>query len=384
MIILHLILAVLAVGLLALRPRSAVAALALTGVAVLDVILGAPVESAVRVVAPLVAFLAAALTLAQFVERSGLAERAAYRLAAAARGNSLVLYALVCLLCVALTCAVSLDAAVVLMVPVLLLLAKRFDAPMRPLFLGVVAVANVASITVPQGNPTNLVLINRLGLSPLAFTAHMLVPGLVAAVLCALGVTLGERRTLAVGYRRTKPKQTRLSRAELHAALSLLAVAIVAWGAPLFGIAPWWPFTGTVVLALCVLGRRPQLILPWRIAVQIGAMLIVVSAVGLKPPVIPFGLLGLLITAVALAAVAAVLNNLPASVWAGALLNAGTGYAASIGLAIGPLATPHGSVATLIATDLAGHSAPSIPKRRFAVITAVALITATLLVWAGV
>jgi Na+/H+ antiporter NhaD/arsenite permease-like protein len=247
-----------------------------------------------------------------------------------------------------------------------------------------VAVANVASIAVPQGNPTNLVLISRLGLSPLAFTAHMLVPGLVAALLCALGVTLGERRALALGYRRAHPERTPLSGRELHAALSLVAAAIAAWGAPLFGIAPWWPFTGTVVLALCVLGRRPQLIFPWRIAIQIGAMLIVVSAVGLGPPAIPVGLLGLLITAAALAVLAAVLNNLPASVWAGALLNAGTGYAASIGLAIGPLATPHGSVATLIATDLAGEAAPVIPKLRFAVITSLALITATLLVWAGV
>jgi arsenical pump membrane protein len=360
------------------------AALALMGLALLDVILGAPLESAIRVVAPLVAFLAAALTLAQLVERSGLAGRAACGLAVAARGNTWALYALVCLLCAALTCAVSLDAAVVLMIPVLLSLTKRFGAPMRPLFLGVVAVANVASIAVPQGNPTNLVLISRLGLSPLAFTAHMLVPGLVAALLCALGVTLGERRALALGYRRAHPERTPLSGRELHAALSLVAAAIAAWGAPLFGIAPWWPFTGTVVVALCVLGRRPQLIFPWRIAIQIGAMLIVVSAVGLGPPAIPVGLLGLLITAAALAVLAAVLNNLPASVWAGALLNAGTGYAASIGLAIGPLATPHGSVATLIATDLAGEAAPVIPKLRFAVITSLALITATLLVWAGV
>jgi arsenical pump membrane protein len=382
--ILHATLAALAVGLLALAPRSVAAAFALTALAAVDVALGAHVGAAVRVVAPLVAFLAAALTLAHLVDHSGLAERAAYVLAAAARGNALALYALVCLLCAALTCAVSLDAAVVLMVPVLLSLAKAFTAPTRPLFLGVVAVANLASIAVPQGNPTNLVLISRLHLSPLAFTAHMLIPGVAAATLCAVGIALGERPALAAGYLRTERKRMSLSRTELHAALSLAAVAIAAWLAPLFGVAPWWPFTGTVVVALAVLGRRPKLIIPWRIAFQIGAMLIVVSAVGLKPPAIPHGLVGLLITAVALAAVAAVINNLPASVWAGALLNAGTGYAASIGLAIGPLATPQGSVATLIATDLAGEAAPSIPRVRFAAITGLALLTATLLVWAGV
>jgi arsenical pump membrane protein len=383
MIIFHLILALIAVGLLVLRPRSAPAACVLAVLAAVDVALGGSAGPVVSVVAPLVAFLAAALTLARVVDRSGLAARTADLLAVAADGNTLLLYALVCLLCGALTAAVSLDAAVVLMVPLLLSLATRFGAPLRPLFLGVVAVANVVSIAVPQGNPTNLVLINRLGLSPIAFTAHMLVPGLVAGALSAIGVALCERRTLTVDYKLSKPQQTPLSRPELHAVRSLAGAGVAAWVAPLFGIAPWWPFTGAVLLALAADRRRPQVIVPWRIAIQIGATLIVVSALGLKPPSIPLGLLGLLITAAGLAVAAAILNNLPASVWAGSLLNAGTGYAAAIGLAIGPLATPHGSVATLIATDLAGDAAPAIPRLRFALITSIALAAATLLVWAG-
>ena len=179
----HIILAALAVALLALRPRSGAAALALAAVAGCDVVLGAGVGSVVAIVAPLVAFLAAAITLAGLVERSGLAERAAWALAATSRGNALALYALACILCAALTAAVSLDGAVVLMVPLLLVLADRFKAPIRPLFLGVVAVANAASIAVPQGNPTNLVLIGRLDLSPGPFIAHMLAPGLMAAAL---------------------------------------------------------------------------------------------------------------------------------------------------------------------------------------------------------
>ena len=84
-----------------------------------------------------------------------------------------------------LTAIVSLDGAVVLMVPLLLVLGRRYAVPFAPLFLGVVVVANAASIAVPQGNPTNLVLIGRLGLSPQAFVAHMLLPGVLAAGLCA-------------------------------------------------------------------------------------------------------------------------------------------------------------------------------------------------------
>jgi arsenical pump membrane protein len=269
------------------------------------------------------------------------------------------------------------------MVPLLLVLADRFHAPGQPLFLGVVAVANVASIAVPQGNPTNLVLIDRLDLSPLAFVSHMLAPGLVAAALCAAAVALSERRTLSASYRIPERRRTRMTRAERHAAASLAAAALAAWAAPLAGIAPWWPFTGTVALALALRGRRPQLTVPWRIATQIGAMLIIVSSLGLRPPAIPLGILGLLTIAGGLAAAGALLNNLPASVWASTLLMAGSGYAASIGLAIGPLAAPQGSVATLIATDLAGDAAPRFPVRRFALITAIALIAATLLIWAG-
>jgi len=63
MLIVHVILAVLAVALLTLRPRSGATALALAAVAGCDVVLGAGVGSVVGIVAPLVAFLAAAITL---------------------------------------------------------------------------------------------------------------------------------------------------------------------------------------------------------------------------------------------------------------------------------------------------------------------------------
>ncbi len=94
--------------------------------------------------------------------------RAAVALARRARGNGLALYALVCGLCALLTATVSLDGAVVLIVPLIIALHRRYDARITPLLLGAVAVANAASIAVPQGNPTNLVVINHLRLSPLA------------------------------------------------------------------------------------------------------------------------------------------------------------------------------------------------------------------------
>jgi hypothetical protein len=54
-------------------------------------------------------------------------------------------------------------------------------------------------------------------------------------------------------------------------------------------------------------------------------------------------------------------------------------YAASVGLAIGSLATPQGSVATLIASQLAGPCAPPVQVRLVAPLALAALASATLL-----
>jgi arsenical pump membrane protein len=381
MVIVRLILAILAVALIALRPRSSPAAFALLVLAACDLALGGRTGPVLGVVVPLVLFLSAALSLARLVERSGLADRAARALAAIARGNALGLYVWTCLLCAALTAAVSLDGAVVLMVPVLARLRKRFSAPIRPLFLGVIAVANSVSVALPQGNPTNLVVIQRLGLSPTTFAARMLLPGVAAAALCATAVAVLERRSLTRACELPSDSPARLASPELRAAAALGGAAIAAWLAPLFGVAPWWPFTGAVAIAL--IGKRPQLTIPWRIASQLLGLLVVTASLGLAAPTVPLGLPGLLAVAGVVAAVAAIANNLPASVWAGAMLAGPTGYAASIGLAIGSLATPHGSVATLIANDLAGDAAPRFPTAHFTLVAAAAVLLATLLLWAG-
>ncbi|HEY5318240.1 MAG TPA: hypothetical protein VIJ20_09680, partial [Solirubrobacteraceae bacterium] len=91
---------------------------------------------------------------------------------------------------------------------------------------------------------------------------------------------------------------------------------------------------------------------------------------------------GLLLVATASGAAAALLNNLPVGASAVALITAApVGYAASVGLAVGSLATPQGSVATLIASELAGADAPSLPLRRLAPLATVAVLAATVAVW---
>lgn len=352
--------------------------------ACVEIALGAHPGPALHLVAPLFAFHTAALTLSALVERSGLAQRAADVLAAVARGRTLSLYLLACALCALLTAVVSLDGAVVLMVPLLLVLARRFHVPFGPLFLGVVCVANAASIAVPQGNPTNLLVMNELGISAAAFVRHMLAPGLAATAICVAGVALLERRALTGAYQPARLERTPLSAAERHAALSLAAAAVAAWVAPLLGMAPWWPFSGVVAIAL-LRRERPEPVVPWRVAVQVLGLVLVAQALGLRTvATTSLALPGLVVIAAGVGAISALANNLPVSAAAATLLAAGpAAYAASIGLAVGALATPHGSVATLIAADLAGPDVPPLTIRRLVPLAAAAVLVATLLLWAS-
>ena len=378
--------AVFAVGALALWPRSARGALVVVAAAAFDVVLGAGVARVLAAVAPMVVFLSAALTLAALVERSGLAERAASLLAMSARGNSMALYAASCGLCALLTAVVSLDGAVVLMVPVVVVLSRRCEIPLGPLFAGVVVVANAASVAVPLGNPTNLVVIERLGLSPGSFVAHMLVPGLAAAAVCACAVAVRDRRALAGGYPVTAAgTRAPLSAAERHAALSLAGAALAAWSAALVGLAPWWPFAAAVAVSLATTKQRPPLIVPWRITAQVTGLLIATSALDLqlRSPT-ALALPSLVAVAVGIGAASALANNLPVSICAAGLLSAGpSAYAALIGLGVGSLATPHGSLATLIAADLARDRAPRAPMAGTALLAACGVLLATVLLWAA-
>jgi Na+/H+ antiporter NhaD/arsenite permease-like protein len=89
----------------------------------------------------------------------------------------------------------------------------------------------------------------------------------------------------------------------------------------------------------------------------------------------------------AAAAVAAVVNNLPAAVAAGALLHSGpAAFAVLAGVSVGALAGPRGSVATLLVRDLAGPAhAPAIRDgylRLWPATAVAAASAATVLIWA--
>jgi Na+/H+ antiporter NhaD/arsenite permease-like protein len=358
-------------------------------------------------VLPLTVFLAAAIWLATFAERTGVAGAMAERLWRAAAGRPAGLYVRICLLCAALTATVSLDGAVVLMVPVLLALTERAPALRRALLFGTVGVANAFSLALPQGNPTNLVVIERLGISPSDFVGHLFVPAVVATLLCACAVAAWQGPALranggdegvlgadlpAPGASDGPDRGAVRGAPGPGAPLALGALLVAALGgaiAPWVGIAGWWPLSvaAAVAFAASRFGRleAPGIEVPWKIVLQVGVLVVAFQA--LPDLLHPAGAGYALALAVALgaAAVASIANNLPASVALTGLLGAAPlpAYAALTGLSVGALATPRGSVATLIAFDRA-HEPTDGYLRRWLPIATAATIAATLLLTATV
>jgi hypothetical protein len=105
---------------------------------------------------------------------------------------------------------------------------------------------------------------------------------------------------------------------------------------------------------------------PW-LGIAIACLVVLVTAVAADLPLprlsaSPVPLVGM---ALAAAGAASVLNNLPASVVLARFLGARPlgAYATLVGLSVGALATPQGSVATMIALDRAdGSVVPSLRR----------------------
>jgi Na+/H+ antiporter NhaD/arsenite permease-like protein len=329
-----------AVGAVALRPQSRAATAVASALAAADIGSAGPraLEPALAAAWPMVTLLAGALVVSALAVRFGAVDRTAAALARGSAGSSRRLYLLICALAGGTTAVLTLDGAVVLLAPVVVALDRRYGAPRRPLLLGLVAVSNAFSAALPSANPTNLVVLARLGLSPWASSARLLPPAALAAVLCAGAVLVAERAALA---------------ARLHGRSYEGGAA----GTPLAALGP-------VV----------------RIALQISSLLVVLLTVVPRGRVHAAGLVPTLGLALSVAALAAVANNLPASAIAAVVLTPGAGYPALVGLSVGALATPHGSVATLLAGELA-HERPH--ARFLAAVALVATAAAAALVWAG-
>ena len=310
-----------------------------------------------------VAFLGAVLVLAKMCDDEGLFEAAG---AAMARGrvSSRRLLGQVFVIASVITAALSLDATVVLLTPVVLTTVRRLRAPVRPHAYATAHLANAASLLLPVSNLTNLLAFNAAKLSFLKFTLLMTLPWLAAVGTVYVVFRVFFRRDLDV-----PPQPIEDEPAPPTPVFALVVVALTLVGfvvAEAVDVAPAWAaLAGAAVMSVRSLARRHTTAVEIVRAVNVPflvfvlALGVVVQAVmrngvsGRMGALLPSGsgLLALLAYAALAAVLANIVNNLPATLVLVPLV-APAGPAAVlavlIGVNIGPNLTYVGSLSNLL------------------------------------
>ncbi|MGH3304314.1 MAG: SLC13 family permease [Streptosporangiaceae bacterium] len=396
-----------------IRPRGWPEAVAAVPAAVIliaaGVIPAAGAASEARQLGPVIGFLAAILVLAHLCDDDGLFRACGGWMARTSAGQSKAagsrrLLAQVFLIAAVTTAALSLDATVVLLTPVVFATAARLEVRARPHVYACTHLANSGSLLLPVSNLTNLLAFAATGLAFTRFAALMAVPW-----LAAIGVEYAVfRRFFAADLNAAAPAA---GPAGPTAPVPWFAVAVV--GATLAGFAvasvarvnpAWAAAAGAAVLAGRALARRdttPAGIgraagVPFlAFVLALGVVVAAVTGNGLAAALahlIPAGMTlpALAATAALAAGLANVINNLPAVLVLlpiAAPAGPGAVLAALIGVNIGPNLTNAGSLATLLwRRVLREHDTePALAEfTRLGLLTVpAALAAAVLALWAG-
>ena len=379
-------------------PPAAVAATGTVLLVSVGLVPWADAATAVRQIAPPVGFLVLILLLGHLAGREGVFTWAA-AVTAQRAGSSSLLLARVVVLAAVVTATLSLDATVVLLVPVVLATATRLQVPSRPYSYAAGHLANSASLLLPVSNLTNLLAFAATGLSFAHFTGLMLAPWLAA---------VGVEYLLLRRFFRADLAEIRAGRsAEVPSpplgALTLVGLTVAGCGvASAVGISPLWPAAlGVAILAVRQLVTRTSHVgdlvaaaNPSLVVFVLGLAVIVLAVRRngvdlLAATILPTGhdwadLLGV----AGIAAVAAnLLNNLPATLTllpVAALNGSATVLALLIGVNIGPNLTYIGSLANLLWRRGLNGSAPD--ARTFSAVglgtVPLTLVAATTALWA--
>ncbi len=353
---------------------------------------------------PVVGFLAAVLVLAQLCDDEGLFRLCGAWMARTAAGQPRRLLAQVFAVAAVTTAVLSLDATVVLLTPVVFATAARLEARAKPHLYACTHLSNSGSLLLPVSNLTNLLAFSASGLAFGRFAGLMALPWLAVigteyAVFSRFFATDLEAGARGEGGEEGAAGIPVFTLTVVAVTLAGFAITSAA------GVNPAWAALGGVaVLAARALSqRRTSLAALARAAdapflVFVLCLGIVVRAVtgnglgGALRPLVPAGssLPALLAIAALAAALANVINNLPAVlVLLPLAAPAGPGaiLAVLLGVNIGPNLTYTGSLATLLwRRVLRQHgSGPSLWEfTRLGLLTVPAgLVIAVLALWAA-
>ena len=332
-----------------------------------------PLSAAVDVTtraAPVLLFLIAVTVLAELADAAQVFDVAATRAARLARGRTPLLFLLVLLLGTTTTVVLSLDTTAVLLTPVVLALAAQLGLSPLPFAFAAVWLANTASLLLPVSNLTNLLAVDRLGLSTASYTARTLPAALAAVVVTSLALCLWHRRSLRGRY--DVPMALRPGDPVLFGIATgacLLLVPMLLLGVPVAFAAS---AAAGLVVAGCLWRRRSALrwgLVPWRLVLLVEGLFLVVEALGPHglDALLHNGIGGPLQTAAVAAVGANVANNLPAYLALERVVPHAQLLVLLAGVNLGPLVLPWGSLATLLWAERCRARGVQVGWVRFAV-----------------
>jgi arsenical pump membrane protein len=348
------------------RPRGLSEALVAVPAAVLVTATGiVPWHDAVdrlREIGPTVAFLAGILAFGRLCAEAGVFTYLGSVAARASGGSPRRLLGLVVALAALVTAVLTLDATVVLLTPVVLRTAARVGAPARPHAYACTRLANSGSLLLPVSNLTNLLAFTASGLAFGRFAALMVLPWVLVCFAEWLGLRLFFRRDLPRDRMIGDSSEVAVPRY----ALAVLAVTVTGFVVTSsVHVAPAWAaLGGCLLLLLSRRARRGFTAVRLIGAASPGfclfvlALAVVVEAVtrhGLGDAlarVVPSGtaFAELLVAALIAAALANLVNNLPATLALIPLVSGSPALvlAVLVGVNVGPNLTYGGSLATLL------------------------------------